>query len=149
MDIELVKYDYRFLDKSFGWLHDPEIAYLTDTSSFSLESQKKWYDSLSDKTDYIIWGVEYRGNPIGVCGLKKIGLRTAEYWGYIGEKQLHGLGLGTKMLHAVILKGKQLDLLSITLKLIKSNIIALNLYKKAGFGMVKEDNKFYYMIKLL
>ena len=93
-----VPYSRDFLTKSWEWLNDPEIKALTLTPDFSREQQEIFYASLALRTDYLVWGVALDGQPIGACGLKHITKDEAEYWGYIGEKQYWGRGLGRQMI---------------------------------------------------
>ena len=92
-DIEFVKYNETFLEKSWEWLNDKEIKYLTFTPDFTREQQKEWFLSLKDKKDYFIKGVLYNDIPIGVVGLKNITDINGEYWGYIGEKEYCNKGI--------------------------------------------------------
>lgn len=93
--IELVEYDKAFFELSKDWLSDPETNSLTATGVIPDDEQRlSWFESLPQRNDYLIWGVQYEGKPIGACGLKHITAHDAEYWGYIGEKSLWGKGLG-------------------------------------------------------
>ena len=91
--IKFVEYNEIFLEKSWEWLNNKEIKYLTCTPDFTKEQQKKWFLSLKDKKDYFIKGVLYNDTPIGVVGLKNITNTNGEYWGYIGEKEYWNKGI--------------------------------------------------------
>lgn len=140
--ISFVEYTKTFLDKSYEWLNDPEIKYLTDTPDFTKEAQKKWFDSLEKRSDYKVWGIIFDNKPIGVVGLKHIDLQqqSAEYFGYIGEKKYWGHGIGKLMISYSITEVKKLNLQSLYLNVIKTNIRALNLYKKFNFSFVENKN---------
>lgn len=131
----LVNYDLIFLEKSWKWLNDPEIKQLTLTPDFSKEAQLNFYYSLPKKKDYWIKGIAENNVPIGAMGLKHINTvdKSAEYWGYIGEKEYWGRGIGKFILKEALIKAKELVLKKIYLNVSDKNIIAKNLYLKMGF----------------
>ncbi len=93
--VRLVDYSRLYFDLSRDWISDPEINRLIDAGALPSNSDREsWFMSLPNRLDYKIWGVEYEGKPVGVCGLKHISNHEAEYWGYIGEKSLWGKGIG-------------------------------------------------------
>ena len=149
MEIQMVDYDYKFLQYSWDWLNDPEIKKLTNTNDFSIKDQREWFDNLNKSKDYLIWGILADSKPIGACGLKKITKKDCEYWGYIGEKLYWGKGIGKIMLNSLEQIAKEMNLKSIWLKVLKDNIRAINLYKKAGYEVEKEDHELIYMRKFL
>ena len=88
--VHFVLYDHTFCELSWQWLNDPEIKRLTLTPDFSREQQITWFNTLNIRTDYKIWGINYSNIHIGAIGIKHIDLKEkkAEYFGYIGNKQL-------------------------------------------------------------
>ena len=144
-EINFVKFNTVFLDKSSIWLTDPELKQLTLTPDFTTESQKQWFDSLSKRDDYKIWGVIYDDVPVGAVGLKRIDNvdHSAEYFGYIGEKNYWHRGIGTRMLSFAIDEAKKIDIKRIDLYVFDDNSRAIGLYKKFGFvesrGDVEKD----------
>lgn len=150
--IKLEKYDEKYLNFSWDWLNDPEIKFLTNTSDFSREEQIAWFNNIDKKLDYKIWGVSFNDTPIGVFGIKNINFRKGigEYWGYIGDKKFWGKGLGTLILEKILkVASEELLLKSISLKVLKTNIIAFNLYKKFNFEEIGNDDVIIKMIKIL
>lgn len=133
MVAKFVKYDEDFLSKSWDWLNDPEIKFLTDTADFTKGDQKKWYQKIQEKCDYLIWGIEAENEKIGVCGLKNLTSNDCEYWGYIGDKAYWGKGIGSQMMRAMEQEAKKLKLKSIWLKVIVDNDRAIRLYQKSGY----------------
>lgn len=94
-EVHLVNYSRLYFELSKNWISDPELNRLIDAGELPSDIKRElWYESLPLRSDYKIWGVEYEGRPIGVCGLKQITSHDAEYWGYIGEKSLWGQGIG-------------------------------------------------------
>lgn len=144
-NINVVEYGSEYLTYSWKWLNDDEIKYLTQTPTFSKEQQLEFFNSLPSRTNYFIKGIEYNGIPVGACGLKHITNTDAEYWGYIGEKAFWGKGIGQFALTYMIKKAQQKNLKSIYLKVIKENIRALNLYKKMGFLLERQENNMLIM----
>ena len=108
------RYDEQFLEKSWQWLHDPEIKRLTMTPDFTREDQLRWFARLPEMTDYRIWGISCGGQPVGALGLKHILGDRAEYWGYIGERHYWGGGLGEEMMEFIfVILGGGFTLVSI------------------------------------
>jgi RimJ/RimL family protein N-acetyltransferase len=130
---QLVPFDERYLECTWSWLQDPEIKQLTMAPEFSRESQREWFAGLAHRQDYKIWGVEFSGQPIGTFGIKGIHGRTGEYWGYIGEKQYWGKGIGHWMMQVAREKAIELGLECLWLKVLRSNTRAVRLYKSVGF----------------
>jgi len=146
MNIELVNYSKIFLELSWDWLSDPEIRVLTNTPIFTKNEQRIWFDSLNNRKDYIIWGIQVDNTPIGACRLKKITDKDCEFWCYIGEKKFWGKGIGTKVLEILINLAKNKNLSSIWLVVLKNNIRAIHLYEK--FGFKKENESMDGLIKM-
>lgn len=132
--LHLVDFDIVCLNKSWEWLSDPGLRQLTLSPEFTREEQLRFYDSIKSRDDYNIWGVFLDGfGLIGVAGLKNCRLTLAEYWGYIGERNLWGKGLGKRMISIVEEKAKGLGFTQLELKVSITNERAIALYKKTGF----------------
>jgi RimJ/RimL family protein N-acetyltransferase len=131
--IQYTDYDSSFCEKSWDWLNDEEIRYLADSTLFSREDQTKWFAGLSERSDYYIRGVLFNKIPIGSVGLKKITKVDGEYWGYIGEKEYWGQGIGKSMVSHIVDYAIMSELRTIYLNVRKDNERAMALYKRAGF----------------
>ncbi len=105
--------------------------------------------SIKSKKDYLIWGINTNSNKIGACGLKKITKLDCEYWGYIGEKEYWGKGIGKTMMNLVEEKARDLKLKSIWLKVLVNNERAINLYHKCDYIIEKEQGQIFLMRKIL
>lgn len=149
MKIELNIYDDSFLDFSWIWLNDPEIKYLTNTPDFTKEDQIKWYTNIKNVVDYQIWGLSILEKPIGACGLKNIKTDECEYWGYIGNKEFLGLGLGAQILEYMAVEAKKIGMKRIWLKVIKDNPRAISFYLKSGFKEYCIEGGIIYMQKMI
>ena len=99
----------------------------------SAEEQQTWFKSLAARNDYRIWGIHCGSRKIGACGLKNISGKSAEYWGYIGEKEYWGRGLGKRLVSYCIEQAGELGLSSLYLKVIPENTRARRLYLASGF----------------
>jgi RimJ/RimL family protein N-acetyltransferase len=138
-----VDYTEEILEKSWLWLNDPEIKRLTSTPDFTKENQKAWFDKLSDLKNYYIKGLSYDGQIIGVAGLKKISYisKEAEYFGYIGEKNLWGQGLSKHILLEFADQAKKIFQLNhLYLNVIPENIRAIKAYENFGFRIDSIEN---------
>jgi RimJ/RimL family protein N-acetyltransferase len=149
MTVKLCKYDEEFLHKSYEWLTNPYIKRTTNAPDITREGQKKWFNSLSEKKDYFIWGIRYENMPVGACGLKNVHDGTAECWWYIGERSVHGKGIGFCMANLVLDKAKEMNLQSIWCKVLLDNQISANLLKKIGFAEYERDDRNIYMRKIM
>jgi len=145
----LVEFSSEFLDLSYGWLHDDEIKILTNTRSFSKEDQKIWFERIKEAKDYLIWGIEVDAVKIGACGVKHITNVDCEYWGYIGEKEYIGRGIGSRILMEMENEAKKLKVKSIWLKVVSDNKRAINLYNKRKFILESEKDNLLFMRKEL
>lgn len=135
LQIEFVPFDEEYLERSWTWLADPEIKRLTDTPDITREGQRKWFAHLATADDYVVWGVLANCVPVGVVGLKHIDVEngTGEYFGYLGEKDHWGKGIGVAMLDFIAKQALERGLNKLCLKVLKENVRAINLYKKYGF----------------
>lgn len=148
---EFVPYDESFLELSGKWLRDEEIKALTLSPDIDDAAQKAWFESLRSREDYFIRGIIADGKKIGALGLKHIDYdaRQAEYWGYIGEKQYIGRGIGKVMLQYIEDIAVELQLSSVYLNVADFNERAISLYKRNGFSSVNTSNRVIRMEKNL
>ena len=133
--LRAVSFDERFLEISWTWLNDEEIRRLTMTPVFTKEQQRVWFAGLRERTDYVIWGVEMDGKPIGAFGLKNLNDTTGEYWGYIGDKDHWGQGIGRWMVNDAIKRAGALGLKHLWLRVLSNNLRAIHLYLGCGYTM--------------
>ncbi|EOI3555649.1 GNAT family N-acetyltransferase [Cronobacter dublinensis] len=148
-NLTLTTYDRDFLELSWTWLQDPEIKKLTLTSDFSRQDQENFFNNLSHREDYIIYGVNLGSRKIGVAGLKNIKENDAEYWGYIGEKDLWGKGLGKYLISALEDVAKNKGIKKIYLKVSDLNVRAIKAYQKSGFVINDHECDIIIMEKMI
>jgi len=147
MNLLATNYNEMFLDVSRKWLNDPEIRHFMNTRYVSKPGQRIWFETISNKKDYNIWGITSENIPIGVFGIKNIRGEEGEFWGYIGEKQYWGLGIGDWMVCAAENKANELGLTSIRLRVLRDNYKAVNLYFKHCFKIIGLQKGKYVMKK--
>lgn len=143
--VRAVPYDEQFLEKSWAWLQDDEIRRLTMTPSFSREQQRAWFAGLSERKDYLVWGIEADGEPVGAFGLKNIEDASGEYWGYIGDKAYWGKGIGRWMVREALEQARRLGIKHVYLKVWQENTRAIKLYEKFGFKTRTVDGDVIWM----
>jgi len=142
---QAVPFDERFLERSSRWLRDEEIRHLTLTPLFTRDQQLAWYASLAERSDYLIWGIEYGGEPVGAFGLKGLDGMSGEYWGYIGNKAYWGRGIGQWMVYEAIRYARDQGLTRLYLKVAPYNARAIKLYLSAGFSIYKDNRVLVWM----
>lgn len=145
------KFSEEFLDLSWFWLKKKNIKELTNTPNFTKKQQREWFENLDNMNDYIIKGVLFNNSKIGVVGLKNITLKSGEYWGYIGEEDYWGRGIGKKMITYIITISKDLKLEYIYLNVLKNNKRAINLYESMGFKFSENEsteNKLFFKLHI-
>jgi RimJ/RimL family protein N-acetyltransferase len=149
MTVKLVRLNREILNLTWEWLNDEEIKRLTNSRDFSREEQINWYNDLSKKMDYKIWGINWKGEIIGVCGIKNITKTVGEYWGYIGIKRYWGMGLGQQILKETENKAIEIGILRLYLIVLVDNIRAINSYFRSGYKIEHMVDGKYKMMKIL
>lgn len=149
--VKFVEYSKVFFEYSKEWLEDKEIKWLTVTPDTDDEERNKWFYGLKDRNDCHVWGIVAENLPIGVVGIKRIDYerKTGEYWGYIGNKEYWGRGIGNKMVERMCREAKELGLDTLSLKVAEYNHRAIHLYDKYGFEVIANDGGIILMQKAL
>lgn len=150
-NISFVEFDCLFLHASYLWLQDMELCNLLDVLPPTEKQQEIWFNGLLQKGDYKIFGVNYENIPIGVCGLKNITKTTGEYFGYIGEKEMWGKGIGRLFVQFIEKYARDKGLSSIYLRVLRHNVRAMKLYKKLNYTTFEtyDSDELIKMIKFL
>lgn len=132
--VRLVPFDRKYLDHSWHWLNDPEIKGPTMTPDFTREDQEAFFETLPQRENYHIWGIEsIEGEPLGAVGLKHVAGVRAEFWCYIGERSWWGRGIGGDALRLSEVEARKLGLKELTMVATSDNSRSLNAYRRAGF----------------
>ena len=139
-DPRRVPFDERYLERSYEWLRDPELARLTMTTAVTPEQQRAWYEGLPNRTDYAIWGIEFEGEPVGVMGLKHLdaGDQGAEYFMYLGETAMWGRGIGRWATTEICAEARSRGLTYIYGLVGTHNLRSREVHEHLGFKVVDE-----------
>jgi len=109
------------------------------TPDFTREQQAEWFMNLP-KSGYLIWGVECDGIPVGAVGLKNFRKFSAEYFGYIGEREYWGRGLGREIIAFGVAAARKCRLSEIEIRVRSDNLRAVHLYYRTGFVSYDEQD---------
>lgn len=144
--IRIRKFDIKDIPNKVRWINNSENnKYLHYDIPLEYQKTLDWYQINKTRTDRYDAVIEADGIPVGVIGLLSIDLknRKAEYYVTIGETHYKGKGIAYKatmlILEYAFLK---LHLHKIYLYTEAANVIAHNLFEKAGFrkeGILKND----------
>ena len=147
MDLILRKLKEEDAKKSYLWRLDDEIWKFTISrppKKITYEIEKKWIQTVLRKNDERRFAIcvgekmEYIGN----VQLTNIDKSSAEFHIFIGKKENHNIGLGTKATKLILdYATKELKLNIIYLYVNKNNIAAIKSYKKCGFYEVEKNEK--------
>lgn len=145
-EIRLVEFDDEFVGKSGEWLQHEELRKLINLPEFDIAKQISWVNYFrSNPEECIVRGIVIDGNKAGACGIKRVarkdGIKTGEYWGYIGEPEMRGKGSGTYILNAVEDIAREKGIKLLTIKVVSFNYRAIALYKKCGFSVVENGEE--------
>jgi RimJ/RimL family protein N-acetyltransferase len=138
-----VPFDEVFLERSYEWLTDPEMARLTMTRAVTREAQNAWYAALPGRTDYAVWGVTYDGAPVGVMGLKNVTADAAEYFLYVGDPAYWGRGIAAWAFREICTVARSRGLTSLWGLIGKHNERSLGVHTREGFAVVGETETEY------
>jgi RimJ/RimL family protein N-acetyltransferase len=131
--VRLVPFDENYLDRSFGWLSDPEIAHLTRTPAVERAAQRTWFDELGLRQDYWVRGIECEGNPAGAVGLRRITADDAEFFIYLGEREYWGRGVFRQVLPEVLAEARRRGLSRVTSKIGEDNTRSIRAHEALGW----------------
>jgi RimJ/RimL family protein N-acetyltransferase len=134
-----VPFDETYLDLSYGWLTDPDMASRTMTAPVTREAQRAWWESLPGRADYAVWGIAYDGVPIGVMGIKRIGADDgAEYFMYLGARAYWGHGVASWAFAEIVAEVRARGLKRLYGQIGKHNERSLGVHLREGFEVVGE-----------
>jgi RimJ/RimL family protein N-acetyltransferase len=140
--IELVSIDSLFYPYLIKWKRDESLAHLImgKTSENTEEEISQWANKNQLDENQRLWGIYSHelNKPIGIARLMFIDwdASVTELGIYIGEMDAHGKGYGKKALDLLFQEAFQkLNLKKIYLKVLNSNTLAFQLYKKMGFNV--------------
>ena len=119
------------------WRNDFNIRVRTrEHRLLSMANQYKWFDSLRDDKNTVMFAIEVGDTLIGVCGLCYIDWvdRTAELSIYIGDENYAGKGLGKQIVKMLLSKAfENLNLNKVWLECFSFNEQGIRLFKSCNF----------------
>jgi len=127
------------LKKIRDWRNSPGIwDFNSQYILLNMIHQKDWYASISIKnSERRMFLIQLKkGIPIGICGLINIDFqqKSAEVAIILGEKEIHGEGIGTEVLRLLLEYGfKKLKLHRIYAEIFENNIISVKLFERLNF----------------
>ncbi len=146
LDLRLVDYDEQYRDLSYEWLQDPELRRLTRSRQLTREEQLAWYAALPDRTDYVIWGIECDGVPVGTMGLKHIGVdEGGEYFFYLGKREFWGRGISAWAYQTIYEQARIRGLRYLYGIIAKENTRSMGVHTGHGLGVYREDDEYCYV----
>lgn len=139
---------------SYIWRSDPEIWRFTGSKpnlNVSYEIEQDWIKTVLKRKDEIRFAIcvgsqnEYVGN----VQLTKITTEDAEFHIFIGKKEFHNQGIGSKATDLILQYAfDNLNLQNVFLFVNKDNIAAIKSYKKCGFKEIEtSENELKLIIK--
>lgn len=130
------------------WINNPEIRHtLNFDYPISEVGTRKWLHSVSSnpsRRDFIVCDLE-TDQPVGYGGLLGIDIKNGKAESYmgIGEKKLHGKGIGFEIRKIILdYAFKELNLNKVYAYVWKENTPMINLNEKVGFqieGLLRQD----------
>lgn len=130
-------FDRRFFDASTEWLVNEELRRLTMATQTSFEDRVKWFESLPNRSDFIIRGIAVDGKPVGSFGLRNVDRlhARAEYWSQIGDPTFWGKGLSRWMMREGVRIADQQGMVELYMKVADYNDRAIRASRRDGFEL--------------
>jgi RimJ/RimL family protein N-acetyltransferase len=140
-----------FLDifKFYASLKDPEVYLPIDLEKPpSLLDEIRWFTSLRQGKEGIVWTILYKNEVVGNCRLfdfKESREKSCEL-GIMIDKKYWGKGIGRNVCRLLIHFAKeQLKFDKVVLTVKQTNVRAISLYKKLGFETVEMKKNHLFM----
>jgi diamine N-acetyltransferase len=139
---------------SWKWRNDPSIWKYTNNKpaqEITIEMEQEWLIKSLAKGNESRFAIclSEEMNYIGNVQLTDITKEDAQFHIFIGEKQYHGMGIGTRATKLILEYAfNVLKLKSIYLYVNLNNIIAIRAYEKNGFKTTEiHENKLKMIVK--
>jgi len=138
--INILRVDDELKEKIRQWRNREEIRkFMLTQHIISKKEHFKWIESLKNRKDWKFWIVFIDGAPVGSIYFQNIDYKNfSSEWGfYIGESSYRGKGLSKDILFKFLeMFFEKMEFEDLHIKVLSSNVIALNLYKKFKFKEV-------------
>ena len=136
------------IEKWISWLNDQSITEFSEKrfKKHTITSQKKFLlEKIKEKSSYI-FQIKFKNKFIGVIELSSVNIlnKGCEISYMIGEKKMHGKGLGTEAIKICLEFAKyQLNLKIVYAGINSKNIKSERVLKKNFFRKVNIRNQYY------
>ena len=136
------------IEKWISWLNDQNITEFSEKrfKKHTITSQKKFLlEKIKEKSSYI-FQIKFKNKFIGVIELSSVNIlnKGCEISYMIGEKKMHGKGLGTEAIKICLEFAKyQLNLKIVYAGINSKNIKSERVLKKNFFRKVNIRNQYY------
>ena len=137
--ISLEPFEARFVTERYvGWLRDDIVSRFISKAgtAVTLEDVRAFCSSMMDSTDDFFFAILLDGRHIGNVRLGKIdwNTRTSGFGILIGERGLHGQGLGSEAVNTITdFAFADLGLQALRFPVVEEHAAAMRLYRKCGF----------------
>ena len=136
------------IEKWISWLNDQGITEFSEKrfKKHTITSQRKFLlEKIKEKSSYI-FQIKFKNKFIGVIELSSVNIlnKGCEISYMIGEKKMHGQGLGTEAIKICLEFAKyQLNLRTVYAGINSKNIKSERVFKKNFFRKVNLRNEYY------
>jgi RimJ/RimL family protein N-acetyltransferase len=148
MIVTLVPFEERHSIATLKWNNDPELArWLGRPGGIGADEHARWFAALASRTDTLFRAIHTDAGHVGNVWLADIDTRhrKAEVRILIGEKSVHGSGVGWRALDAMA----QYAFTTLALHRVYAYVLAFNprarrAFEKAGFmleGTLRDDRR--------
>ena len=136
------------IEKWLSWLNDENITKFSDKrfKKHTISSQNKFLKKKINEKNSYIFQIKFKNKFIGVIELSSVNVlnKGCEISYMIGEKNMHGKGLGTKAIKICLQFAKyQLNLKKVYAGINSKNIESEQVLKKNFFRKINISNEYY------
>tara|TARA_Y100000768_G_C23661660_1_gene533471 strand:- start:63 stop:578 length:516 start_codon:yes stop_codon:yes gene_type:complete len=136
------------IEKWLSWLNDENITKFSDKrfKKHTISSQNKFLKKKINEKNSYIFQIKFKNKFIGVIELSSVNIlnKGCEISYMIGEKKMHGKGLGTKAIKICLQFAKhQLNLKKVYAGINSKNIESAKVLKKNLFRKINISNEYY------
>lgn len=120
---------------------------MCDQGLLTAEQHRNYFHNFIETKRIVQYIIKVGEKPIGTIFLKQIDKDQSEIGLFIGEDNYRGKGFGTRALEILLCVFQKECKKKLYLKVRKTNIPALKMYRKLGFELLSEDEYIVEMTK--
>lgn len=132
------------LENLRNWKNDNRKAFFYQ-EIITPQQQREWFLSYLKDPDNTMFVVEYENRPVGCLGYKLQEGTPDIYNVILSDPEFKRRGIMSNALKMMDSYLYRIGYREVTLKVIKSNIEAINFYKKNGYEILKDEETYYLM----